>query len=160
MYVVQRNIIQGDANSDRATGQDFFKGTGSSPRKTTSPIYVENVVSHKTVQVCSRCKTVYYCSKRCQSAHWRDHQSFCTAIVNMVAKEEKEWLEQGQYVSHLTPVQQNAVIKLVGNRCLIKCLIGVALTEALLDMGAQVSIALHNGRQETFLILKLIQLKI
>ena len=31
------------------------------------------------------------------------------------AKEEKEWLEKGQHVSHLTPAQQNNVIKLVGN---------------------------------------------
>lgn len=70
-------------------------------------------------------------------------------MVAKEAKEEKMWLEQGQYVSHLTPAQQNTVIKLVGNRCLIKCIIGGAPTEALLDTGAQVSIALHNGEQET-----------
>ena len=28
-------------------------------------------------------------------------------------KEEKEWLENGQYVSHLTPALQNNVIKLL-----------------------------------------------
>ena len=57
------------------------------------------------------------------------------------AKKEKEWLEQGQYISHLTPVQQNTVIKLIGSRCLINCLIDDVLTEALWDTGAQVSIA-------------------
>ncbi len=57
------------------------------------------------------------------------------------AKEERDWLEQGQYISHLTPGQQNAVIKLVGNRCLINCLIEDVPTEALWDTGAQVSIA-------------------
>ena len=102
---------------------------------------------------CSRYKTVCYCSKSCQSDHWKNHQSFCDAIVNMVikdAKEGKEWLEKGQYVSHLTPAQQNNVIKLVGNRCLVKCLIEDVPVEALWDTGAQVSIASHEWVMKNF----------
>ena len=66
------------------------------------------------------------------------------------AKEEKEWLEQGQYVSHLTPAHQNTVIKLVGKRCLMKCLIENVPTEVLWDTGAQVSIASHEWVTRNF----------
>lgn len=65
----------------------------------------------------------------------------------MIAKEswkEKQWLEKGQYISHLTPRQHDTVIKLVGNRCLVKCLVADVPTEALWDTGAQVSIASHE----------------
>ncbi|CAB4033267.1 Hypothetical predicted protein [Paramuricea clavata] len=71
------------------------------------------------------------------------------------AKEEKEWLEKGQYVSHLTPAQQNNVIKLVGNRCLVKCLVEDVPVEALWDTGAQVSIASHEWVMKNFLDVKI-----
>ena len=32
IYVVRTNTMQGDANSDRETDEDSFRGTGSSPR--------------------------------------------------------------------------------------------------------------------------------
>ena len=65
-------------------------------------------------------------------------------MVIKYSKEDKERLEKGQYVSHLTPAQQNTAIKLVGNRCLVKCLIDDVPVEALWDMDAQVSIASHG----------------
>lgn len=98
-------------------------------------------------QRCAKCKTVYYFSRRCQKDHWKIHQPLCDAIVVMNAKEsekEKQWLKKGQYISHLTPKQHNTVIKLVGNRCLVKCSMNDIPTEALWDTGAQVSIASHE----------------
>ena len=71
-------------------------------------------------------------------------------MVTKEAKEEKEWLEQGQYASNLTPAQQNTVIKLVGKRCMIKCLIENIPTEVLWDTGAQVSIASHEWVTRNF----------
>jgi len=35
-----------------------------------------------TLMVCSRCKKMSYCSKKCQTAHWRTHKPECTLIVN------------------------------------------------------------------------------
>jgi hypothetical protein len=42
------------------------------------------------------------------------------------------------------------VIKLVGNRCLVKCLIEAVPVEALWDTGAQVSIASHEWVMKNF----------
>ncbi len=36
-----------------------------------------NMILPKTKLRCSRCKKTYYCSKQCQSKHWKDHKFFC-----------------------------------------------------------------------------------
>ena len=30
--------------------------------------------------VCSGCKAVYYCSRECQEAHWKEHKSYCKEL--------------------------------------------------------------------------------
>mmetsp|Transcript_19320 Transcript_19320/g.47778 ORF Transcript_19320/g.47778 Transcript_19320/m.47778 type:complete len:135 (-) Transcript_19320:416-820(-) len=32
--------------------------------------------------VCSRCRFVHYCSKRCQRADWKNHKPFCDPCTN------------------------------------------------------------------------------
>jgi hypothetical protein len=32
------------------------------------------------LQQCSRCRTVWYCSKECQQSNWRDHKSKCLKV--------------------------------------------------------------------------------
>ena len=96
-----------------------------------------------TIHICSRCKTVCYSTKKCQKEHWKSHQPLCDAIVKMIAKEtekERQWFNRSQYTSHLTPNQYDTVAKLVGNRCVVKCLVNDIPTTALWDTGAQVSI--------------------
>jgi hypothetical protein len=29
------------------------------------------------MMMCSRCRTVHYCSRECQKAHWGDHKGQC-----------------------------------------------------------------------------------
>ena len=43
-------------------------------------------------------------------------------------------------MTHLTPKQHNAVVKLVGKQCTVKCIFNGTEVEALWDTGAQVSI--------------------
>ena len=104
-----------------------------------------------TIQICSKCKTVCYCTKKCQKEHWKSHQPLCDAIVGMTAKEteeERQWFDKGQYISHLTPKQHDTVVNLVGNRCIVKCLMNDIPTTALWDTGAQVSIISHEWVKE------------
>ena len=44
------------------------------------------------------------------------------------------------YVSHLSPKQHATVVRLVGDKCINHCFLGGVPTEALWDIGAQVSL--------------------
>ena len=37
---------------------------------------------------CSKCQTVYYCSKECQKAHWKIHKKGCSEIQSTKEVEE------------------------------------------------------------------------
>ncbi len=81
----------------------------------------------------------------------KSHQLLCDAIVGMTAKEteeERQWFDKGQYISHLTPKQHDTVVNLVGNRCIVKCLMNDIPTTELWDTGAQVSIISHEWVKE------------
>lgn len=32
---------------------------------------------------CSACKKVYYCSKKCQTDHWKEHKEICKMIKGL-----------------------------------------------------------------------------
>ena len=49
--------------------------------------------------------------------------------------------ERVNYVSHLTPKQWAKVARLIGNKCLISCILSGKQANALFDTGAQVSVA-------------------
>ena len=49
--------------------------------------------------------------------------------------------ERVNYVSHLTPKQRAKVARLIGNKCLISCILGGKRANAPFDTGAQVSVA-------------------
>eukprot|EP00198_Chlamydomonas_reinhardtii_P010112 XP_001699449.1 predicted protein [Chlamydomonas reinhardtii] len=41
---------------------------------------------HKT-QLCSRCKSVRYCGRECQSAHWKEHKQECPKLAAAAKKD-------------------------------------------------------------------------
>ena len=90
----------------------------------------------------SGCHPTKYCSNRCQKKHWPEHTSLCKSIQELIAHNQASSvpssLENGQYVTHLTPRQHTTVAKLVGKRCIINCKLNELETEALWDTGAQV----------------------
>lgn len=38
--------------------------------------------SEKNLKLCSRCKTIYYCSQECQKKGWEKHKLQCKKIMN------------------------------------------------------------------------------
>ena len=48
------------------------------------------------------------------------------------------------FVSHLSPQEHAQVVRLVGRKCIVKCLLNGLETDALWDTGAQVSIISHS----------------
>ena len=93
----------------------------------------------------SDCKAVRYCSKACQADDWKEHKTLCQAISTLADQNYRKDRERSQtFVSHLSPQEHAQVIRLVGRKCTVKCLLNGVETEALWDTGAQVSIIPSN----------------
>ena len=92
---------------------------------------------------CSGCHATKYCSNHCQKKHWPEHKSLCKTTQQLIAHNQASSvpssLENGQYVTHLTPRQHTTVAKLVEKR-IINCKLNELETQALWDIGAQVSV--------------------
>lgn len=50
-----------------------------------------------TLLRCSRCKSVYYCSKECQKMHWKQHKSSCQEYVHI----QEEITEREEHVNSI-----------------------------------------------------------
>jgi hypothetical protein len=88
---------------------------------------------------------VHYCSKDCQREHWVEHKTLCTSIKNLSTTAGTipglgDSADTNMFVSHLTPKQRDTVVKLVVEKCQVKCQLNGKETERLWDTGAQVSI--------------------
>ena len=44
----------------------------------------------KRIHVCSRCRKVAYCNRKCQQSHWKRHKKNCAVTKKKVAEEEEE----------------------------------------------------------------------
>ena len=72
---------------------------------------------------CSSCQTVYYCGKTCQIRHWKDHKVLCGAIKSLAVIVEDTKTVKTAFVSHITSQKHSKIIKLVGEKCLVECLL-------------------------------------
>ena len=97
---------------------------------------------HGQLQRCAKCRSVWYCSARCQKSHWPEHKVLCQAISHLSeasTNKSKDFTDPA-CVSHLTPSEHAKVVGLVGKKCMVKCLLNDCECEMLWDTGAQVSI--------------------
>ena len=113
------------------------------------------------LKCCSSCKLVYYCSKSCQKRHWSEHQTLCKPIQGQL-NQNKETLgglgdssHTGMFVSHLPQKKHAKIMKLVGRKCSVKCVVKDVDIEALWDTGVQVSILPEHVPSDNFPDLKL-----
>ena len=64
----------------------------------------------------------------------------CNAISELSKERDRNIDDQCSFVSHVTPKVRRQIVELVGERCLIECMIRGLEVEGLWDTGAQVSL--------------------
>ena len=75
----------------------------------------------------------------------RQHTTLYQAISSLEEQKCREERENaGVFVSYLSPQEHAQVVRLVGRKCIVKCLLNGLETDALCDTGAQVSIISHS----------------
>ena len=88
---------------------------------------------------CKSCLAVKYCGETCQRKHWAEHKEICRAICS-VSLFNQEAKPNTIFAAHITPSQQDAIVKLVGRKCTVNVKLEEKSLTGLWDTGAQVSI--------------------
>ena len=100
---------------------------------------------------CSQCKSTHYCSKRCQKDHRSHHGVYCSAIESL-EKFEKDKLYHGYSVRQCQVDfrTKNKLIKLVGEKPVLSCVLGGKKVEVLWDTGSMVCLVDRNWVAQNF----------
>ena len=93
------------------------------------------------VKRCGKCKLVAYCSKECQKDHLDHHKVYCSMIVDL-QKIELWKLYRDHTVSqkNLDWKTQTRLVKLVGDKPMLRCQLDEEEVEVLWDTGSMVSL--------------------
>ena len=74
-----------------------------------------------TYQVCSGCKSAFYCSKDCQKKDWPKHKLVCQVIQALEKNKTTEEITINQLkgtIYELSKKSRTKRVKLVGEKCL------------------------------------------
>ena len=71
---------------------------------------------------------------------WSCHKDLCAAITSLAVNFDNANTVKTAFVSHITPQKHSKLIKLVGEKCLVECLLNGNKTFVLWDTGSQISI--------------------
>ena len=96
----------------------------------------------KKIKRCKDCKSGVYCSSKCREEHKSDHQKLCESIIELEKIEERKKIATVFSVREKNQVKlklKNNMVKLIGEKPMIKCSVNGKKTEGLLDTGAMVS---------------------
>ena len=111
--------------------------------KTPSTDKEKCCVCNSTINVkrCGGCKATAYCSSKCQKEHRRYHAVYCKAIHEL-HELEKSKLYQGFSVrqQQLDSKTRAKLVKLVGEKPVVKCLLDGKMVYMLWDTGSMVSL--------------------
>ena len=107
--------------------------------------------STEDLKRCSKCKSTIYCSKSCQKSHLPHHSEYCAAIMDL-EELEKDKLYRGRSVrqSQVDFRTKKKLLKLVGVKPMLRCLLEGKEFEMLWDTGSMVSLVDRRWIEEHF----------
>ena len=100
-----------------------------------------------------------YCNKSCQQKHWPKHKLICKSISAYEKVNIRSNAVKTNFVSHVNPKEYLKITQLVGEKCLVECILNGKKTQVLWDTGSQVSILSQNFLLEEFPNIKVKELK-
>ena len=110
------------------------------PTDEKSPLFCSACGVSEVQFVCTGCRCVQYCGKECQKSDWNTHRVLCNTISDLARERDEKIDEMCSFISHVTPKVRRKLVELVGERCLINCMLQNQEVEGLWDTGAQVSL--------------------
>ena len=94
------------------------------------------------IKRCKQCKGGCYCSGKCRENHKRDHKALCESIMKLEEIEAAKRVVNAFSVRELNQVKlklKNSLVKLVGEKPMLNCVVGGVECSGLWDTGAMVS---------------------
>ena len=107
--------------------------------------------STEEVKRCGKCRMVSYCSKVCQISHHEHHRKCCSAIVDLKKLEtEKMYRDLTVCQKRLDWKMESKLVKLVGEKPILTCLLDGKECDGLWDTGSMVSLVGRKWLQQKF----------
>ena len=72
---------------------------------------------------CSSCKYLYFCRKECQLGSRTHQKTMCTSIATLNNQHKAKTYKSGSYFTNLTPKKKKRVAQLIGDKCLMQCML-------------------------------------
>ena len=120
---------------------------------TTTPCKDECVVCGETgdVKRCGKCKLISYCSKECQRLDIDHHEVYCSAISSLQKIEtDKLYGDRTVRQKHLDWKTQRKLVKLVGEKPMLRCKLDEKEFDLLWDTGSMVSLVGRSWVEEYY----------
>ena len=90
---------------------------------------------------CAKCKMTHYCSKKCQKLHFEHHNPYCTMIEGLKEVErQKIYGDLSVRQIQVNDKTRKKLIRLVGDKPVLRCRLGGKEVEVLWDTGSMVSL--------------------
>ena len=102
------------------------------------------------VHRCESCKSGMYCSQTCVENHASDHKVLCSYIQYLEKLEKQKRAFSVRESSQVNVTVKNTLVKLVGEKPIIKCQLKDVDCEALWDTGSMVSLMGLDWFNENF----------